>query len=164
MTESGALDSLAAESIDELDVRTLQGIAAMYAELDPVPPGLIERLQFGITLEALDAEIASLQRMDVLAGARGSSDEVQTVTFTSTNLTTMVTISPSGLERVRIDGWAAPGGGVSVELMVAGQQLKVVADADGRFVFEDVPRGLAQFVLRNPTGVSAPVVTPALEI
>ena len=164
MTESGALDSLAAESIDELDVRTLRGIAAMYAELDPVPPGLIERLQFGITLEALDAEIASLQRMDVLAGARGSSDEVQTVTFTSTNLTTMVTISPSGHERVRIDGWAAPGGGVSVELTVAGQQLKVVADSDGRFVFEDVPRGLAQFVLRNPTGVSAPVVTPALEI
>ena len=44
MTESGALDSLAAEPIDELDVMTLQSIAAMYAELDPVPPGLIERL------------------------------------------------------------------------------------------------------------------------
>jgi hypothetical protein len=164
MTESGSLDSLAAEPIDEWDVTTLQAIATMYTELDPVPAGMADRLQFAITLEALDAEVASLQRLDVLAGARGSSDEVQTVTFTSTNLTTMVTISPSGSERVRIDGWAAPGGGVSVELKVAGEQLTVVADSDGRFVFDDVPRGLAQFVLRNPAGASAPVVTPALEI
>jgi hypothetical protein len=164
MKEAGGVDSLAAEAIDDQDLAVLRSVATMYAESDPVPPGLIERLQFGITWQALDAEIASLQRTDLLAGARGSSDEVQTVTFTSTNLTTMVTISPSGLERVRIDGWAAPGGGVSVELTVAGQQLKVVADADGRFVFDDVPKGLAQFVLRSPTTVSAPVVTPALEI
>lgn len=164
MTETGGLDSLAAESIDDQDVAVLRAIATMYSAEDPVPPGLIERLQFEITLEALDAEIASLQRLDVLAGARGTSDEVQTVTFTSTNLTTMVTISPSSLDRVRIDGWAAPGGGVSVELRVGDAQLRAVADADGRFVFEDVPRGLAQFVLRNPAGAATAVVTPALEI
>jgi hypothetical protein len=66
---------------------------------------------------------------------------------------------------VRIDGWVAPGGGVSVELRIVDHSLHTVADADGRFVFEDVPRGMAQFVLRPPSGVSQkPVVTPSIEI
>jgi len=43
--------------------------------------------------------------------------------------------------------------------------LQVTADADGRFVFEDVPRGLAQFVLRAPPGDRhPPVVTPSIDL
>jgi hypothetical protein len=166
MKESSGVEpaDLAAGSLDDQDAQILRAVATMYSELDPVPPGMIERMQFAITLEALDAEVASLQRLDALAGARGTSSDVQTVTFTSTSLTTMVTISPTGIDRVRIDGWAAPGGGLSVELRVGGEQLSVVADSDGRFVFEDAPRGLARFVLRSPTSLAAPVVTPALEI
>ena len=33
----------------------------------------------------------------------------------------MVTISPAGPDRVRIDGWVAPGGGVQVELRLTGE-------------------------------------------
>jgi hypothetical protein len=161
-------DALAAGAIDEQDERVLRELAALYDEQDPVPPRLVARLQFGLTLDALESEVAQLQRLEA-AGAR--SDEftdataAQTVTFTSASLTTMVTISPAGPDRVRIDGWVAPGAGVRVELRVVGDRLATVADSDGRFVFEDVPRGLAQFVLRSAVAdAHPPVMTPSIDL
>jgi hypothetical protein len=163
--EGHSVDALATGLIDDVDVRLLRRVAAEYELNDPVPDGLVEKLRFGITLDALNAEIAQLERMDGLVGARGVSDEVQTITFTSQSLTTMVTISPAGADRVRIDGWIAPGGGVTVELRTATGAFEIRADADGRFVFDDVPRGLAKFVLRAPGGSSeTPVVTPSIEL
>src|SRR5260221_14179563 len=107
-------DALAAAPLDEIDDQLLRRIKAMYDVSDPVPGGLVERLQFGITLDALEAEIANLQRADsTLAGARtDGATEVQTVTFTSASLTTMITVTPSGADRARIDGWSAPGAGL----------------------------------------------------
>jgi hypothetical protein len=160
------LAELAAASVDDEDVRVLQRVAAVYAAVDPVPSGLVDRIAFGMTLDALHAEIAELQRSGELVGVRSSdSVEAQSVTFTSSNLTTMVTISVVSADRVRIDGWAAPGRGLSVELRVGDQSMQTTADEDGRFVFEDVPRGLAQFVLRPASvGGQPPVITPAIEI
>jgi hypothetical protein len=158
--------TFAAGSIDETDAELLGRIAAIYGATDPVPAGLVERLQFGITLDALQAEIAQLERLEGLVGARGEeATEVQTITFTSSTLTTMVTISQLSGDRVRVDGWAAPGGGLHVELRVVGDVLNTIADADGRFVFEDVPRGLAQFFLRAPEGsAQSPVITPSIDL
>jgi hypothetical protein len=160
------LDELAAGQIDAQDVDTLAGIAAMYDALDPVPSGLVDRIQFGITLDALHAEIAELQRGGDLVGVRSGVDgDVQTITFTSPTLTTMVTIVPTSADRVRIDGWIAPGGDVAVELRGEDATRQTVADADGRFVFDDVPHGFAQFVLRPAQSPSSgPVVTPSIEI
>jgi hypothetical protein len=159
---------LAGEPIDARDEQLLRELAAIYTTTDPVPDGLIERLQFGITLDALEAEIAELQRTDrQLVGARAEdATEVQTVTFTSASLTTMVTVTPAGVDRVRIDGWAAPGAGLLVELRIVGDRLHTTADADGRFVFDDVPKGLAQFLLRPSSGSAEvpAVVTPSMQI
>lgn len=162
-----SLDDLAAEAIDAVDERTLQRMRALYETLDPVPPGLVDRVQFGITLEALHAEIAELQRSGDLTGVRGAPSDASTITFTSSTLTTMVTITPLSPDRVRIDGWVVPGGGVSVELRLgheSADDLATTCDADGRFVFDEVPRGLAQFVLRSPSPGQAPVLTPSVEL
>ncbi len=43
-----------------------------------------------------------------------------------------------------------PGRGVDVELRIGDGRSRTTADDDGRFVFEDVPHGLARFVLRPP--------------
>jgi ABC-type Na+ efflux pump permease subunit len=127
-----SFDELAAGELDAQDVDTLARMAALYDRLDPVPEGLVDRIRFGITLDALHAEIADLQRSDDLAGVRSEGAvDAQTVTFTSSSLTTMVTITPAGADRVRIDGWAAPGGGVTVELRIVDETLTVTADADG---------------------------------
>jgi hypothetical protein len=160
-----SLDELAAGEIDTLDIETLHRMRAMYDALDPVPSGLVDRITFGITLDALHAEIAELQRSDELVGVRGDETaQAQTITFTSARLTTMVTITVLSPDRVRLDGWVAPGGGVAVEFRLDEQTLSATCDADGRFVFADVPRGLAQFVLRSPAADEPPVITPSVEL
>jgi hypothetical protein len=160
-----SVDELAAGEIDDIDIAALGRMQQMYDRLDPAPPGLVDRIAFGITLEALHAEIAEIQRSDALAGVRSEGvSEAQTITFTSSTLTTMVTISPSGPDKVRIDGWIAPGGRVDVELRHNDTSSRTVADADGRFVFDDVPHGLVGFVLRAPGEDVRPVVTPSIEL
>jgi hypothetical protein len=167
MTDSRqpSLDELAAGVIDDVDVDVLRQTAELYGALDPVPAGLVDRINFGLTLEALHAEVAELQRSANLVGVRADTDsDVQTVTFTSTTLTTMITLTPTSGDRVRIDGWIAPGGHVTVELRGRAESRQTRSNDDGRFVFEDVPRGLAQFVLRPAVDDSHTVVTPAIEI
>jgi hypothetical protein len=160
------LDELASEPIDARDDAALRRMADAYTAADPVPEGLVDRINFGITLEALHAEIAELQRTGDLVGVRSETgSDVQTVTFTSASLTTMITITATSGDRVRIDGWITPGSGVRVKLRGVATTLEAIADEDGRFVFDDVPRGLAQFVLRSSDDDDArPVITPSIEI
>src|SRR5579875_3433113 len=161
-----SIAALAAEPIDDVDLALLDLLAAEYDSADPVPDGLIERVQFAMTLDALNAEIAQLTRMDDLVGARAeAASGTQTVTFTSESTSTMITVTPTGADRARIDGWATDGAGVAVELRTVAGSLHTEADDDGRFVFDDVPRGMVQFVVRHPENAGLPpVVTPALEI
>lgn len=159
------IDALAAGEIDALDLDTLGRMRGLYEVLDPVPAGLVDRISFGITLDALHAEIAQLQRTDALVGVRGDeTTAAETITFTSAHLTTMITITVLSPEQVRLDGWIAPGAGVAVELRLSGQSLHTGCDDDGRFVFAEVPRGLAQLVLRSPEAGTAPVITPSVEL
>ncbi len=106
-------ERLAAEPLDREDLAVLNSLRAYYDEHDPIPDGLVERIQFELTLDALQAEVATLTQLDLSsAGARSASTEsVRTITFTSESMTTMVTITPDGEGSVRIDGWAAPGAG-----------------------------------------------------
>jgi hypothetical protein len=160
---SPSLDDFANGDIDATDIGVLGHMRAVYDALDPVPNGLVDRIQFGITLDALHAEIAQLQRTHDFVGVRADGvTDAQTVTFTSSSLTTMVTITPSGPDHVRVDGWIAPGGGVGVELRIVDDLLRTEADDDGRFVFENVPHGLAQFFLRRAG--EQPVVTPSITL
>jgi hypothetical protein len=168
MTGDRALDlaALAAQPLDDTDAAVLRAVAAEHEARDGTPPGLVDRLQFGVTLDALQAEVAQLQRLDGLVGARGGdAANVQTVTFSTDHLSVMVTVSPAGPDCVRIDGWAPPGGGISVRLRMPALRLDTTADGDGRFVFEEVPEGLAKFVIQHPPGSSLPpFVTPYIEL
>jgi hypothetical protein len=160
-------ESLAAQPLDEVDADVLAAMAALYTAIDPMPRSLVERLQFAVSLDALNAELAELQHggAELLAARGGEVSEVKTLTFTSDHLTTMVTISAAGPDRVRIDGWAAPGAGAEVELRQVDSSRTTEADEDGRFVFDDVPHGLSRFVVRVAvTSQRPPVITPAVEL
>ena len=159
-------DRLAAEPLDTEDFALLNSLRAYYDEHDPVPDGLVERIKFELTLDALNAEVATLTQLDLAsAGTRSASTEsVRTITFTSESMTTMVTITPVSEGSVRIDGWAAPGAGIRVEILLADGTRETYADDDGRFVFEQVPTGLAKFALHPADGESTTVVSPTMEL
>lgn len=163
-------ESLASAPLDAQDALVLSRLAALFDLVDPVPQDLVDRLQFAITLDAFNAEVAELAELRTVPGqlvaSRGEqASAVKTLTFTSDSLTTMVTISADGPDRVRIDGWAAPGGGALVELRQGSVSLRVDADEDGRFVFENVEHGMTRFILQTPERSGhPPVMTPNVEI
>ena len=72
--------TLASEPLDTLDEQVLLTVRNMHARLDPVPSGLTDRIKFELTLAALHAEIAELQRVS-LAGVR--ADDTACLLYTS---------------------------------------------------------------------------------
>ena len=107
-TRPGPLEALESAPIDDADGRALATLRRIYELGDPVPPSLLDRVKFAITLDDLEAEVARLQREAVPELHAARSEDVlkaQTVTFTSETLTTMVTITPLATNGVRIDGW-----------------------------------------------------------
>ncbi|HYI55006.1 MAG TPA: hypothetical protein VEX57_13650 [Microlunatus sp.] len=160
--------ALAAEPLTEADYALLDSVRALYDRTDPVPDGLVERIQFEITLDALHAELATLTQVDLAtSGARSASTEsVRTVTFTAETMTTMVTISAQPDGSVRVDGWVAPGAGLLVEVLLADGARRTYTDGDGRFVVEDLPAGLAKFALHTTDAAGSPhtVVSPTIEL
>ncbi|HZL75184.1 MAG TPA: hypothetical protein VFB83_07390 [Propionibacteriaceae bacterium] len=160
-------ESLAAEDLDPSDLALLNSIRSYYDEHDPVPEGLVERIEFEITLDALRTEVATLTRLDMAAaGTRGAATEtVRTITFSSQSLTTMVSLTPLEDGTVRVDGWAAPGAGIRVDVLLPDGPRSTHADEDGRFVFERVPSGLAKFALYLPHDAEFfTVLSPAIEL
>ena len=158
---------LAAETLGPDDMALVGAVRAGWARRDPVPDGLVERIQFTLTLDALHAEVATLSRLDLASsGARGGDTEaVRTVTFTSETLVTMVTLAQQPDGSVRIDGWTVPeegsSDGLRVEVLLAGNTRETRADVDGRFVFESIPTGMAKFALHHE---GRTVLSPTLEI
>ena len=74
---------LAAEELDSGDLALLNSVRAYYDERDPVPDGLVDRIQFQLTLDALHTEVATLTQLDLAtAGTRSATTEaVRTITL-----------------------------------------------------------------------------------
>jgi hypothetical protein len=165
--DHAAEESLAAEDLDPSDLALLNSLRAYYDEHDPVPDGLVERIKFHLTLDALDTEVATLTQLDMAtAGTRSAATEaIRTITFTSESVTTMVSLTPLGDGTVRVDGWAAPGAGIRVEILLPDGPRYTYADEDGRFVFEGVPCGMAKFALYVPRDRElSTVLSPSIEL
>jgi hypothetical protein len=165
----GVMTDPAGAWLDDADYAILDRLAALQSRLDPPPADLDERIRFVIALDEIDIEVARLSD-DLLVGSGARATErTRTITFDADSRTIMVTIvdRPDGL--VRLDGWLAPAAALAVELRVAGtpdaaaRSQTVTADGTGRFVFDGVPHGLAQLLVRSSdNGAAARVVTPSL--
>ncbi len=153
----------AAEAVSADDVALLEQLSSLWQQHDPVPAGLVGRIEFALTLDALETEVATLTQPDLApSGSRsGDTEAVRTVTFTSETLDTMVTLTDAPDGTVRVDGWIAPGSAMRVEVLLDGSRLEVESDDDGRFVLESVPKGLAKFALHPG---SRTVLSPAIEL
>jgi hypothetical protein len=158
------------ERMDMFDLDLLTDIVGVYDALDPMPAMLPDVILFALGATDLDAEMARFVESEAgLVGTRGAPVEhARRVTFASEHLTVMIAVDPQVGGTVRVDGWAAPGGALHVELRSGERVLTTECDESGRFVFDSVPVGPAQLVL-NPTvssdpAIQMPVVTPAVHL
>lgn len=147
------------------DEELMSEVARLVNELDPPPPGLVERAQFAVAIDALDDidfEVARWSDNRTLAGVRGGLPG--TITFFVGDLTVMVNVTRTG-ERQRIDGWLVPAGAHGVEVRVAEHgSTTTTADEGGRFVLTEVPRGTTQLLVRMNAEQSRTVVTPTVDL
>ena len=139
----------------------LAGIGRFLDELDPPPDDLVQRVQFALALEDLDVEVARWERLDTLAGVRGSG--TGTITFTVSDLTVMINLTKIG-KLHRIDGWLVPAGQYGVEVRVAEHGTSsTTADEGGRFVLDNVPRGTTQILVHlGDVSCRRTIVTPTV--
>ncbi|XVU20778.1 RNA polymerase sigma factor [Actinoplanes sp. CA-054009] len=129
-------------------------ILERVARFDPAPPGLDDRVLFALSPEALGAEVA---RLVPGAGARA-------VVFDADSRTVTITVAERAGGRVRVDGRLSPGAAeVELRLPDPAPASVVTADDSGRFVFDGVPHGLAQILVR-PTSGGPRVVTPSFVV
>lgn len=159
--------------LDQSDVALLGHVATMLDVADPVPDDLVERIQFSLALDEVFAEVAEMTRVldDALAVRTDLTEatRTETLTFSAERLTAMVTLSPAGVGRVRIDGWVTPAGVRTVALRMQGEDLAVQTDESGRFVADDVREGFVQLVFHPLDGESTDdggglVVTPLFKL
>ena len=102
---------LATEPLDELDERILTSLADVLRAADPVPAGLADDVKFALTVQALHAEVAELQRVGAESAlARSEYTRTQTLTFSAETLSVMVTLSPIDAEEVRVERVDPPAG------------------------------------------------------
>jgi hypothetical protein len=115
---------------------------------------------------AWDFEVARLLEEALVGSGARASERTRTITFEAGSRTVMITIvgRPDGL--VRLEGWLAPAAPLRVELRFPepAPARTVQADEVGRFVFDEVTRGLAQLIVHPPDGTVPRVVTPSLAL
>lgn len=152
--------------LDQFDERILAGVREVAARLDPVPAELATDIKFALSVRALHAEVAELQRLGAEGSLVRSVDyaRAETLTFTSDRLSVMVTITDLDGEHVRLDGWVTGAGAIDIELRERSRSSTTRADADGRFVIASVARGMIQFVFHPSESGQRPVITPHVEI
>jgi len=153
------------QPLDEVDAALLDDLRTTLQIADPMPHDLDQRVQLALTVQALHAEIAELQRLPgELTGVRSRDYErVDTVTFTSASLSAVVTITRVDGDSARVDGWV-DGDLAEVELRERSRTSSVTVDPAGRFAFAHVERGLVQFLFRFADAEISPVITPSMEI
>ncbi len=157
---------LARGRLDAVDAHVLDTLRRAAEALDPVPPGLVDRVTFAVALDEVYAEVAEIQREDILAGSgvRSGDDgtDTATMTFSSERTSMTITVSPSGHRLVRIDGWLTGADGATIALRIPGETRREAAQS-GRFWFDDVPRGQVQLMVEEADG-RATMITPAVEL
>ncbi|MGN0063947.1 MAG: hypothetical protein ACI379_06870 [Nocardioides sp.] len=155
------MDAHTADPLDDEDARILALLGQAHDVRDPVPDGLVDRVNFAITVAALEAEVAELTVMTAeRAGVRSEMEMADTVTFSGADLTAMIAIEPEPGGGRRVSGWASATP-VSVELRGVEHTVSTRTDDQGHFEFLLAEPGLVHLVLQRLDGTGyRPLVTP----
>lgn len=145
----------------------------MWSERDPMPSGLVERMQAVAQAEValadtdLDYELMMLvERSAQLAGTRSTTTSY-TLRFATGDLDLLVRAGGGEGDTTRLDGWIVPPAPVAVRATQVGgaeRSWEVDVDAQGRFEFPELPSGLYRLFLTPADPDAKPFGTPAFEI
>jgi len=146
-------------------------VRAVYDELDPMPDGLVRRMQEAAAAAELEEGVAlerelmtMVERSAELAGARGST--AYTLRFAYDDVDLLLRVAADG-EHSRVDGWVVPAEPMTVRAVWTvrepGTAATVVSET-GRFELTDLPLGLVHLRLEPHDGSRAPFATPTFEI
>lgn len=158
---------------DLTDDDLLGVVRGHWADRDPVPDGMVARLQAVAALAAadqydvgLDLELMLLvERTDELAGTRGArgSTTAYTLRFAHEGVDLLLRVSGDGAAS-RIDGWVVPPAPTTVSVL---REAEVVASVEvgdtGRFELPGLAPGMLRVRL-EPADGSTSFMTPAFEI
>jgi hypothetical protein len=139
-----------------------------FEQRDPVPDGLVARMQAAAALAAsdgdLDLELMLLvERSEELAGTRGVSATAYTLRFAHGGVDLLLRVSTS-TDGARVDGWVVPPAPLTVRVLRGEEETAVLeVGGTGRFELADQPPGLLRLRL-DPDDGSTPFITPAFEI
>jgi hypothetical protein len=148
---------------DLLDV-----VRRVWTERDPVPDGLVARMQAAAATADLDLDLELMllvERSEELVGARGTAT-AYTLRFEYGGTQLLLRVDGDG-NGCRVDGWLTPAVPMTVRaLTVRGELREWVATVSerGRFELPDLPPGMVRLRL-EPDDATAPALgTPAFEI
>jgi hypothetical protein len=154
------------------DDTDLQKLADLWRERDPLPDGLVERMQALARAEVdllstdWDHELLQLvERSTELVGARSASSAL-TLRFAEGDVELMVRIVDDGDGR-RLDGWVMPIIAMTATVVEPGGAATgstVRVDPTGRFELTGLDRGLVRLRLDPDDADRTPILTPTFEI
>ena len=152
----------------------LKIVRQVWEERDPVPEGLVERMQAVMQTEViladtdLDYELLVLvERSAELAGARGTA--AYTLRFAHDTTEVLLRTDRDDSGGARLDGWIAPAAAMRVRATEVtdhgeGHSWETETDANGRFEFAELPTGLFRLWLTPLDSDTTAFGTPAFEI
>jgi hypothetical protein len=157
------------------DDSLLAGVRTYWESKDPVPEGMVARLQTSAALAAsdlydvgLDIELMLLvERTDELAGTRGTSTSAYTLRFAHDGVDLLLRVSTDSVAS-RIDGWVVPPSAIAVVVQrdtATGwaDEATLEVGTAGRFELPDLAPGMLRLRL-EPADGSTSFMTPAFEI
>jgi hypothetical protein len=133
------------------DPRLTRALGRTLALADPVPPLVLAAARAIWSWRTIDAELAELAYDSALDRAGPalvrSGDGERTLTFESADDPSLaIEVGVLRLETCRVVGQIVPPQPAHGTIRHAGGEAAIAVDELGRFVVEDVPRGLVRFV------------------
>ena len=145
------------------DAQLFGRLREMWTEADPMPAGLVDRMVAAVASADLAEEYALLTLVEHAAAVRGEADAL-TLQFSDGSTSILLHVTEGAGPLRRVDGWV-DADAAELTLTMDDSSRSTAPDENGRFVFDDVPAGLARVTLvaRTPGGERS-FTTPRFEV